>query len=68
MLSVQNDDPAHLVTSLKTLIDCAIQRVLTSATDELPDNLQRENSRGMLKKKRRDTLCVWRQNIEKVIG
>lgn len=47
-LRVQNDDPAHLVMSLKTQIDYVIQRVMTPAKDELTNNLQRVNSRGTL--------------------
>jgi len=33
--------------SLRTLIDYVIQRVVMSVKDELPDNLQKENSRGI---------------------
>ncbi|VVC39185.1 Hypothetical protein CINCED_3A000815 [Cinara cedri] len=46
VLNVQNDDPAHLVMSLRTLIDNVIQRVTTTGKDELPVKLTRENSRG----------------------
>lgn len=47
MLSVQNDEPAHLVMSLKTLIDFEIKRI-TSVLDEVPNKLKKENSRGTL--------------------
>lgn len=47
MLNVQNDDPAHLVMSLRTLIDHVIQKV-TSAKEEMPNKQKKENSRGML--------------------
>lgn len=45
VLNVQNDDPAHMIASLRTLIDCSIQ-LITSAKDEPVDKLKRENSRG----------------------
>lgn len=49
MLNVQNDDPAHIVMSLRTLIDHVIQQI-TSVKDESPDKLNRDNSRGMSNK------------------
>jgi len=48
MLNVENDDPAHLIMRLRTLIDCAIKNI-TSINDEFPDKLNRENSRGTSK-------------------
>jgi len=45
MLNVQSDDPAHIVVSLRTLIDFSIQ-LITSAKNEPVDKLKRENSRG----------------------
>lgn len=47
MLNVHNDDPAHLVMNLRTLIDHVIQKV-TSAKEEMPSKQKKENSRGML--------------------
>lgn len=47
-LNVHNDDPAHLVMSLRTLIDFEIQ-LITSADGELPEKLKRDNSKGAFK-------------------
>lgn len=46
-LNVQNDEPAHLVMSLKTLIDYEIKRI-TTVNDEVSNTLKKENSRGTL--------------------
>lgn len=46
MFKVQNDDPAHLVMNLRTLIDHVIQNI-TSVKDNLPEQLKRDNSRGL---------------------
>lgn len=44
-LNVQNDNPAHLMMRLRTQMDFVIQ-LITSAKEELPDKLKKENSRG----------------------
>ncbi|XP_025410019.1 protein PTHB1 isoform X2 [Sipha flava] len=44
-LNVHNDVPAHLIMSLKTLIDFEIKRI-TTVNDEVPNKLKIENSRG----------------------
>jgi hypothetical protein len=46
-LNVHNDEPAHLIMSLKTLIDFEIKRI-TTVNDEVPNKLKIENSRGTL--------------------
>lgn len=51
MLNVQNDEPGHLVMSLRTLIDFRIKSI-TCGKDEVPDKLVKENSRGTLNARR----------------
>lgn len=46
VLNVDNDDPVHLVMSLRTLIDHVIQNI-TSGENEFSNKLKKENSRGM---------------------
>lgn len=54
VLDVQNDDPAYVIMSLRTLIDNVIQRVTMTVKDELPGkSTTKENSRGMLLKKKK---------------
>ncbi|KAL5232883.1 hypothetical protein ACI65C_000293 [Semiaphis heraclei] len=45
-LNVQKDDPAHIVMSLRTLIDYVIQH-MTSVKDELQVKSKKENTRGV---------------------
>lgn len=46
MLKVENDDPAHLVMNIRTLIDHVIKNI-TTVKDDLPEQLKRDNSRGL---------------------